>query len=73
MPAAAAAPPSVPAIGERVRGATAEQVPPQLCVLLQVEVLVGEGSVVAWAGIVQVQSYADISNICIVNVDMIPF
>jgi len=52
--------PSVPVIGERVKGAVVERVPLWLCVLLQVgvlmggEVLVGGGSVVAWVEIVRV-------------------
>ena len=52
--------PSVPVIGERVKGAVVERVPLWLCVLLQVgvlmggEVLVGGGSVVAQVEIVRV-------------------
>jgi len=64
--------PNVPVIGEKVRGATVEQVPLRPYVLLQIgvlmagEVLIG-GSMVARAGIVQERSYTDISNICIIN------
>ena len=61
--------PSMLAIGERVRGVVVERVPLRPCILLQVEgeVLVG-GGVVARAGMVQKQSYADISNIRIINI-----
>ena len=58
LAAAAVVLPSMPVIGKRVRGATAEQVPLWLRVLLRVgvlmgvEVLVEGGSVVARAGIV---------------------
>ena len=60
------------AIGKRVRGAAVERVPLRPYVLLQVGVLIGGkvlvgGGVVARAGIVREQSYADISNIRIVN------
>ena len=46
-------------ISEKVEGVAAEWVPLRLCILLRVGVLGGEvskggGSVVAWAGIVQV-------------------
>ena len=63
----------VPGISERVGGAAAERVPLRLPTLLRVgvlgggEVSRGGGSVVARAGIVRVRSYADISNIRIVN------
>ena len=73
MPAAAAAPPGMPAFSKRVRGTTAERVPLQLRVLLRVGVLIGVevlvegGSVVAQAAIVRVRSYIDISNIHIIN------
>jgi len=69
----AAVVPSVLVIGKRVKGVTVERVPLWLCVLLQVgvliggEVLVGRGSVVTQAEIVRVRSYADISNIYIIN------
>ena len=54
------------AIGERVRGVAAEQVPLRPRVLLRVgvlmkgEVLVGGGGIVARAGIVRERSYTDI-------------
>jgi hypothetical protein len=63
---------SVLAIGKRVRGAAAERVPLRPRILLQVgvliggEVLVGRG-IVARARMVQERSYADISNIRIIN------
>ena len=46
--------PSVLVISKRVRGAIVERVSLRLRILLRVEVLVGEGSVVARAGIVRV-------------------
>jgi len=70
---AAIAAPSVLAIGKRVRGVAAEQVPLRPRVLLQVgvliggEVLVGGGGVVAQAGMVRERSYIDISYIHIIN------
>ena len=68
----AAVVPSVLVIGERVGGVTAERVLLWSCVLLRVGVLMGGevlvgGGVVAWAGMVRVRSYADISNIYIIN------
>ena len=57
---------SMLAINKRVRGAAVERVPLRLCVLLRVGVLIG-GGVVVWAGIVRERSYADISNIYIIN------
>jgi hypothetical protein len=70
--AAATAAPGVPAIGERVGGAAVERVPLRPCVLLRVGVLMGGGvlvggDVVARAGMVRERSYADISNIRIIN------
>ena len=64
--------PGVLAIGKRVRGAAVERVPLRPCVLLRVGVLIGRkvlvgGGIVAWTGIVREQSYADISNIHIIN------
>ena len=59
-------------ISKRVKGAAIERVPLRPYVLLQVgvliagEVLVG-GGVVARAGMVRERSYADISNIRIIN------
>jgi hypothetical protein len=69
---AATAVPSVLAIGKRVRGAAVERVPLRPCVLLRVGVLIGRkvlvgGGVVARMGIVRERSYADISNIRIIN------
>ena len=64
--------PGVLAISKRVRGAAVERVPLRPYVLLQVgvligrKVLVGEG-IVARTGIVRERSYADISNIRIIN------
>jgi hypothetical protein len=62
------------AIGKRVRGVIVERVPLRLRVLLEVgvliggEVLVGGGGIVARAGITRERSYADISNIRIINI-----
>ena len=70
--AAATAAPGVLAIGERVGGAAVERVPLWPCVLLRVGVLMGGevlvgGGVVARAGMVRERSYADISNIRIIE------
>ena len=64
--AAATVASGVLAIGKRVGGAAVERVPPRPCVLLRVGVLIG-GGVVVWAGMVRERSYADISNIRIIN------
>jgi hypothetical protein len=60
------------AISKRVRGAAVERVPLRPYILLQVGVLIGGkvlvgGGIVARMGIVREQSYADISNIRIIN------
>jgi hypothetical protein len=70
--AAATAASGVLAIGERAVGAAVERVPLRPCVLLRVGVLMGGevlvgGGVVARAGMVRERSYADISNIRIIN------
>jgi hypothetical protein len=64
--------PGVLAISKRVRGAAVERVPLRPCVLLRVGVLIGGkvlvgGGVVVRMGIVRERSYADISNIHIIN------
>ena len=75
--AAVKPPPSVPVIGERVGGAVVKQVLPQLRVLLRVGVLIGgevlikRESVVTQTGILQVQNYADISNIYTINTQIL--
>jgi hypothetical protein len=69
---AATAVSGVLAIGKRVRGVAVEWVPLRPCILVRVGVLIGGevlvgGGVVARAGMVRERSYADISNIRIIN------
>jgi len=69
---AATAAPGVLVIGKRVGGAAVKRVPLRPRILLRVGVLMGGevlvgGGVVAWAGMVRERSYADISNIRIIN------
>ena len=74
LAAVAVALPSVLVISKRVREVIVEQVPLRLRVLLGVgvliegEVLVGGDGIVARAGITRERSYADISNIRIINI-----
>jgi hypothetical protein len=64
------------AIGERVGGAAVERVPLRPYALLRVGVLIGGevlvgGGVVVRAGMIQERSYADISNIRIIKIQIV--